>query len=940
MASWVSTYTPWAFGMRARYRWDLILRPFTHYKGQFRTYQLSEVAQREEWQNDVEASRQSYPSGPVNNALFEITNRDYQDAASKAVLPEIPKSSIQTLAGLVKEGHFELADKIRIELVEMGMEIPLDFIYEDAAKSVFQWPNPQNHSQVFANWLALVPNARDSRKRRPFQDICAFLFKTPQMHLPLIAEFGVICASKGYGNIAEEVVSVFIQHSESSSAARFLKNIEDAKRWYSRTVLHLPTSVLEAVSELHVPETPPIADPHPEPLDTSLFEDEDTSDDYDFVTAKRPELNRTSAEALAATVVDGHYHSAKHMLDELIALGVKIPKSYIYEKPAIAALTSRSETHLSDFTAWFSLIPDSHVSRQRRFTDLRRIMFRSPATNMELIMRFGIICASKGYGDRTEKQLTRVIMRHADPSVSMKFLQDFEAACAHYWQTNFPFRAHYVLRNVFKAFRGQAIRNYAMAGYFHEAMSLLPVDDNEFTLSPHTYEVVLRQLMLDHSKDEKKDDYIRTVYDRLQLIRAKTELHSSVTVEEDAEENLAYLETLIEENNTAPWPFDIALPQALRRLGRDLRSSNFPPHPFIILDIMEAYLATGRTRALLIIRKRARRSLHRNAAVWALAEMMYSFKHRDYKATLQTFVDNFHLTGVPRDAVISVLAKSAYRPVDDMMLGKAWPSSVHASVVWHALVALCKGIQPLERFYQELLSYARRPAAEQERSSYTNAPVLNPPPSWKHPVDASVFTPFVRGFAWKAGPGRAALVLNDMMELGIPPDVYQLTVLAGQYAALGDVARTFAILDRMEQNNPVVKEELKHDDVAGQRTSGFRFPRPNIVTYTSLMRGFVEAGCLEAAQQVEKRMRERIGYQRGSNAKTDRVYRMLKVLQDQQEKLSSGVCFVFLSSLIVNYTHSISIRHIHKIMETTCCLYPVQGLSTQTGLVASSRLQR
>ena len=549
-------------------------------------------------------------------------------------------------------------------------------------------------------------------------------------------------------------------------------------------------------------------------IDSSIFED--VMDDYtevagESVTSDVSVCPNNSTQTLARLVNEGNYEEAERARAELVELGVPIPPSRIYEKAAQVVLRrSNLQSRLEAFTNWFSLIPEAHLSKPRMFNETRRLIFLAPVTNMILIIRFAIICASKGYAEVVQMQVIPVVMRFTDPEVSAQFLKDFGRANERYWTKFRPTDAFFMLRRSYATTRGLAIRSLAFAGRLGEAVQLLPEAQANFRLSPYTYDVLLRKLRQKTPKEALDIDHIKLV------LRLRGYDYGLNDIDSDFIDSQAqYAEMAASLNTCPPEPPGDDLALTLRYLKKAILSYELP-HPFTFVNFMESYLATGRSRAVTLLRNKALRCNHRSTAVFIFAEMLYYRRQGWHDLVVLTFIDHFYLTGVPRDDVIKRLqhwekikveeSGGLSRPNNGVppSKGKVWPSAVHCALVWHSLVAHTTGDQPLERLYHKLLQHAHGKPDEQrfdlDSPHYSDASPLLPPPSWKHKVDRAAFTPFIRRLMFAFGPSRGALLLSDMLKAGIEPSVYHFTELAGHYARTGDLPRAFLVLERMEAN--------------------------------------------------------------------------------------------------------------------------------------------
>lgn len=179
--------------------------------------------------------RQRYVSAPLDSALFEEVSQDYLEISRDSLLNQkLPLPGL-SLRNLVEQGQYEQADKLRREMEELGLEIQRDMVFEQAAKAVLSWPNFHIHASVFYRWLELVPDA-DPIHPESFRDIRRLLLSAPKQNITVIAQFGSICASKGYIDmVREEILPVLEKFTALPVRAEFIRAIEDEIRSYEET---------------------------------------------------------------------------------------------------------------------------------------------------------------------------------------------------------------------------------------------------------------------------------------------------------------------------------------------------------------------------------------------------------------------------------------------------------------------------------------------------------------------------------------------------------------------------------------------------------------------------------------------------------------------------------------------------------------------------------
>jgi pentatricopeptide repeat protein len=164
-----------------------------------------------------------YPTAPLDTAIFEPIPMD------ASAHPEVGRS-VQMLRKLVKARDFHTADRVRLELLEVGETIPPHPIYENAAINVLK-TSTDDHAQLeaFENWFSLIPDASFHRKvTYSFPKIRNLFFaelKVPG--IPLIMRFALMAASKGYTRriIVRETVDFVVRFSDPVISTPFLSQL-------------------------------------------------------------------------------------------------------------------------------------------------------------------------------------------------------------------------------------------------------------------------------------------------------------------------------------------------------------------------------------------------------------------------------------------------------------------------------------------------------------------------------------------------------------------------------------------------------------------------------------------------------------------------------------------------------------------------------------------
>lgn len=670
-----------------------------------------------------------------------------------------------------------------------------------------------------------------------------------------------------------------------------------------------PPSILKLVKT-----TLPSVLPEPVADDPSVFEERDS----DYITyAPAEQAAYSSTHALAQLVTDHRYEEAYSLFVELRDLGVVIPPSRVYEQAALASLRVHEgspEEYVSRFADWFSLIPPAHLATSpRKFEEARRVILQTPIINLPLVTSMALILASKGYADVISIHAAPLIIRYASSQMSREFLDDFMQAHRLYWNSHRPQDAPYMVKKTFTNVRGMAVRALAFSRRLEEAVALLPDPHNStFRLTRYTYDVLLRGLRT--TRELKVKQHIPLVMTlRNQESTSVPAPHHTSDPHADLSENAGLphhtSDLLADLSRNAglmseikfPAPIHVSdnLAETLRYLKNGLSSNADIPHPYTIVNFFAEYLFTGRSRALALLLQRSIRSSYASTSAFLLAEMLYYWKLKQHSLVIQTFVDHFYLSGVPRDDVLTCYNRMKHQQEEFsrqyhvsteeekapphrvctdgngivLPRGKLWPSAQHCNLVWHSLVAIAPDDATVELLYHKLLEVAADGHSAEPNGLQSIEPLVT---SVNVTTSSGAFTPFIKRLMFASGASRGATIISDMLSLGLRPNVYHFTEIAGQYARMGDAPRAFLLLNKMENQSK--------DGTAGSATTEEQdniFPPPDLVMYISLMRGFIIARNLEGALEVDRRLRLVHEHVLGQNEYHDKAYADLHALKQE-----------------------------------------------------------
>ena len=638
--------------------------------------------------------------------------------------------------------------------------------------------------------------------------------------------------------------------------------------------------------------------------DDAIFEDE--GQEYSTVASilspsNSPNSPNSSIHALAQLIELRDFDRAYSLLKEIQDLNISIPPSFAYEIPAQAALR-HEDMHsaiIEQFTAWMSLIPSASDDTVRKFDETSHLIFQAKIINLPVILSFTKMMASKGYGQTIIHKAIPLIMRYSSFEAGLDFLDEFNEANAQYWNAHNPKIAKEKSEMLANLVHGLALRHLARSDRVDDALSLLPdPEDSQIRLSSFTYDVLLRRL--ERSKNVAHRQQIPMV--------EKLRSQKSMILENDS----AYPLAILGDEAQTTSMLKSALPAELtENLANDLRYmkvaflvKDLVPHPFTIVNFINAYLFTGRTRALELLYIRAARTSYRVLFTFLFAEMLFYHRLRQYELVIETFVDHFYLTGVPRERVLKcynhLSAKRRAYEADNRgppppercykfdsykayPRGKSWPLSSHCNIVYHALLGLTPEPE-VEDLYQELLLIVEHGKDKPTTPAITSLEALIT--NSRGRPSSGAFTPFFRRLMSVHGAARGAKILKDMVQCGLKPTTHHYTELAGFYATVGESQKAFLILDNLEErfknaaNSSVPLDSVDQGDMEDLEAP--TLPGLDRVVYISLMRGFIKSKNLTAATNVADRLKQRYEYTIGENRFIDSVFKDIEYLKEEQ----------------------------------------------------------
>lgn len=724
-----------------------------------------------------------------------------------------------------------------------------------------------------------------------FRQIKSILVTPETPNIPLLSQFGMSLATRGHTDfVKDEIIPIvkqlgtpeYLLRIEASLAAAesaslpksrlaqsadvFEESSEDYQRIQDGSIAPKPS-----ITELIEAQLPPLL---PEPTaDCSIFED--PAEEYleHLSTNAQDHSASVSTGVLVDLVKTEQYTKAYRLLQEMKDLGVDISPSTEFENAAVAIFRKQSllsPEQIEEFFAWLTLIPPRDASSDRSFAQKWRPILNAPLTDITLLRRFSLTLVSKGYARDVAVQIASTIIRHSNAEAVQSFMEEFNLSYRNFCKRHPPDLPKDMPDYIFEWSRGMAIRALTYNNRLSEALDMLPDPNNpRFKLPIDAYDTLLR-----HTRLGVNYPTYTPVIKKLRIVAST---RSGNTRDIDLQDFRSPPRAKIAD----PFDFGKNLALGLRYLKNTIGSSTEIPHHSTLVNFMNGYLATGRTIALKMLIEKAIRNNFPATRNFVFAEMLFYRRLKKYDLVIKAFADHFHLSGVPREAVLQRLdfirhqnlqGKNLRRFYDfndgrSLPVGKVWPLAEHCNLIWEALAKTTKNDADVKRLYDELVSFARTGKDATSNSVIAAADPLVPTVRRRY-VGAAAFTPFLAPLMHIYGPDFGTAILRDMLACRLLPTRYHFSQVAGFYARGGHVEEAFSILDRLEKNAHFRMSRPSWR--TGKRfPKKFKVPKYDMVIYTSMIRGFIISRNVGAAEHLVERLDRTYGYSEGEDQHLD-----------------------------------------------------------------------
>jgi hypothetical protein len=149
---------------------------------------------------------------PATQLAYALRSLHNGPVDTPSLYNQIPDPEIDSLLTLVRDKRFGAAERLLNNIIDARRlhRIVLHPAYESAALAALQWDDRKRALRQFSMWFKLVPDINhpnapptqptDSFSSTPFYRTISTLMQSgnPMFDFPIIKQFALICASKGY----------------------------------------------------------------------------------------------------------------------------------------------------------------------------------------------------------------------------------------------------------------------------------------------------------------------------------------------------------------------------------------------------------------------------------------------------------------------------------------------------------------------------------------------------------------------------------------------------------------------------------------------------------------------------------------------------------------------------------------------------------------------
>ncbi|KAG6837146.1 hypothetical protein H0H93_014051 [Arthromyces matolae] len=197
---------------------------------------------------------------------------------------------------------------------------------------------------------------------------------------------------------------------------------------------------------------------------------------YSLLDSPKKKFDQDLPSELVELVKARKFYAADQLRIQLVKDGIQLRSHPVFLKAAIASLR-RGDTE--NFESWFSLIPErtfhgsQHLlfsTESNSFPEICRILFASPSEYVTTILRFAILSARKGYLQPILNQTLPLLARFTPAELGIAWLREMELAFTMYLSR---FASPSTLPNIANHFYNLSVKVCCSAGWVSQAEILL-----------------------------------------------------------------------------------------------------------------------------------------------------------------------------------------------------------------------------------------------------------------------------------------------------------------------------------------------------------------------------------------------------------------------------------------------------------------------------------
>ncbi|KAJ7634863.1 hypothetical protein FB45DRAFT_910088 [Roridomyces roridus] len=580
------------------------------------------------------------------------------------------------------------------------------------------------------------------------------------------------------------------------------------------------------------------------------------------------ERTKTRIQSLVDYVEKENFAAAERIRLHLESDHAAITPHPAFERAALDRIRWHGRQDLTGFLTWLNLVPDNPSPSQHvengPLTRTRNVLFRTgtPARNLLLIKEFSVVCAEKGYAKLVWDDLVGLMPQFEHSDKAVQFFLAFEAALGRYYRKYRPGEREMAISNQ----RNALIILCCDSGWLDEAVQLVQ-DSKPYRIRQacvHLLALLRAQnhaarVSLVESCMSRQPDGIPTPdHPKLSTVQRIGNLFttSGNQPRNVGPSNYSYSTRAVIDGSQSlrPRAWVASQLKELRRLLLTRSLVSYRPPGSSLHSIIAHYDAYKSYQGgLPMLRKRALAVSDTTSYTWLCKEMFYLHESRNFSDIIALFGANFHIAFLPLKPWL--LASQMVPLSDPLRIRHSVPTKMEISaadawVIWNALLRLSPylpdehALPVLETLRHSVVHYA---------SKLTDRQFYAFPTSY-----TAVFRSVIWAYGELGEVDKAVSAAGDISVIGkdSPRNVVLLDELAAVHARTGNVRAASKVLAMLEKMGP------------------------RLATYGVMMDGYLRAGLVQEALELELRMKRTCNYVPGVNWRMDATLEAVRAAED------------------------------------------------------------